>query len=191
MTNIRSQLVRWMSVVLAFAASATLSQAQTNAACTFSFFQVKGTISNPQGNHAFGVNSFATVVGEGETSMNVEKGFVRYSGGGTNFFSNLTFAARNDKGVSVGTYVPSGSSTAEGFMLNGSTLTAIRTPNRMGSMVPTRPESINGTASSVGMVIPAVRFMASNDLATEAMRRWIFPARRRRCPLESTTMEQS
>jgi probable HAF family extracellular repeat protein len=136
MTNIRLQLVRLVSVVLAFAASATLSQAQTNAACTFSFFQVKGTIANPQGNHAFGVNSFATVVGEGETSMNVEKGFVRYSGGGTNFFSNLTFAARNDKGVSVGTYVPSGSSTAAGFMLSGSTLTTIKDP---------QPNGIDGT----------------------------------------------
>src|SRR5581483_8240797 len=106
MRNMNFQLVRRISVVLALAASGALSQAQTNAACTFSFFKVNGTIANPQGNHAFGVNSFATVVGQGETSMNVDKGFVRFSNGGTSFFNNLTFAARNDNGVSVGTYVP-------------------------------------------------------------------------------------
>jgi hypothetical protein len=93
MTIKKFQSVRLLRVVLAFAASATLSQAQTNAACTFNFFQFKGTVANPQGNHAFGVNSFATVVGQGETSMNVEKGVVRFSNGGTSFFNNLTFSA--------------------------------------------------------------------------------------------------
>ena len=68
--------------------------------------------------------------------MNVYKGFVRYSNGGTNYFNNLTFAARNDKGISVGTYVPSGSGTAEGFMLSGSTVTPIKDPN---------PNGIDGT----------------------------------------------
>lgn len=139
MASKKFQLVRLICVVLAFAASATLSQAQTNASCTFSFFQVKGTIANPQGNNAYGVNSYATVVGQGETSMNVEKGFVRFSNGGTSFFNNLTFAARNDNGVSVGTYVPSGASTAEGFMLNGSTLTPIKDP---------QPNGIDGTHAS-------------------------------------------
>lgn len=136
MTIEKFQSVRLLGLVLAFAASATLSQAQTNAACTFNFFEFEGTVANPQGNHAFGVNSFATVVGQGETSMNVEKGVVRFSNGGTSFFNNLTFAARNDKGISVGTFVPSGSSTVEGFMLNGSTLTPIKDPN---------PNGIDGT----------------------------------------------
>jgi hypothetical protein len=105
--------------MLVLSAFIALAQAQSNAACTFTFFQLSGTISNPQGNHAFGVNSYATVVGEGETSNNVEKGFIRYSSGSTSYFSNLTFTGRNDNGVSIGNYVPSGSSTAEGFMLKG------------------------------------------------------------------------
>lgn len=147
MTSKRSQFVRLMGVVLAFAASATLSQAQTNAACTFSYFQLSGT--NPQGDRAFGVNSYATVVGEAETSMNVYKGFVRYSNGGTNYFSNLQFAARNDNGVSVGTFVPSGSSTAEGFMLSGSTVTPIKDPNPNG-IDGTHATGINKFTSIVG-----------------------------------------
>jgi hypothetical protein len=149
MRSKNSQLVRWIGLVLAIAASAILSQAQTNAVCTFSFFQVKGTVANPQGNHAFGVNSFATVVGTGETSMNVNKGFVRFSNGGTSFFNNLTFAARNDNGVNVGTFVPSGSSTAEGFMLNGSTLTPIKDPNPNG-IDGTHATGINKFTSIVG-----------------------------------------
>jgi hypothetical protein len=123
----KSQLLRFLGAILVLAVPGALAQAQTNAACTFTFFQLSGTVANPQGNHAFGVNSYATVVGEGETSNNVEKGFIRYSNGSTSYYSNLMFAARNDNGVNVGTYTPSGS-TPEGFMLKGSTLTTIKDP---------------------------------------------------------------
>lgn len=148
MRNTMSQI--GLSCAIFFVAlSVATSQAQTNATCTFSLFQLSGTISNPQGNHANGVNSYGTVVGQGETSNNVEKGFVRYSGGGVSYWGNLNFSARNDNGVSVGSYVPAGSNTAEGFMLSGSTLTTIREP-QSASPYGTNAAGINKFNSIVG-----------------------------------------
>lgn len=132
MLRIRALFGVLSAMTLLFVGSVAVSQAQSNATCTFSLFQLRGTISNPQGNHTNGVNSYGTVVGQGETSMNVEKGFIRYSGGSVSYWSNLDLAARNDSGVSVGTYVPAGSSTAAGFMLSGSTLTTIKDPRAAG-----------------------------------------------------------
>jgi hypothetical protein len=142
------------AAIMVLIASGALSEAQSSASCTFNLFQVNGTIANPQGNHAFGVNSYGTVVGQGETSTNVEKGFIRYSSGSVSYWSNLTFAARSDSGVSVGIYVPSGSSTAEGFMLSGSTLTTIKHP-QSAPPYGTQARGINKWKTIVGWYVDA------------------------------------
>jgi hypothetical protein len=114
----KSRQIALAGSVFLLVVSGATSQAQMNATCTFSYFQLSGTVSNPQGNHANGVNSYGTVVGQGETS-------------------------------SVGSYVPAGSSTAEGFMLSGSTLTTIKEP-QSASPYGTNAAGINKFNSIVG-----------------------------------------
>jgi hypothetical protein len=145
----KSRQIALAGSVFLLVVSGATSQAQMNATCTFSYFQLSGTVSNPQGNHANGVNSYGTVVGQGETSSNVEKGFIRYPSGRVSYWSKLNFSARNDIGVSVGSYVPAGSSTAEGFMLSGSTLTTIKEP-QSASPYGTNAAGINKFNSIVG-----------------------------------------
>ena len=113
--------MKQLQVTLVFALFtlvASLSYSQTQATCTFNLFQTPGQVN--------GVNDFGTTVGQ--ESATPQQGFIRYSGGGFFYFTanialGTAFMARNDSGVSVGTYTTqgSGSNTTKGFILKGLT----------------------------------------------------------------------
>jgi hypothetical protein len=82
-----------------------------------------------------GINSSSTVVGSAVFAHAPTQGFARYADGSLRFFlipnSLFTnFTARNNHGVTVGTYALIGTVTMKGFMLDGSTLTSISFPKR-------------------------------------------------------------
>lgn len=143
MSSLRSVLF----LLAIFLPLAAVSHAQSKASCTFTRFTLSNSV--PQG-----VNSYSTVVGKLlESNGSASKGFTRFSGGGTNYFSapgvNYSyFTARSDNGVNVGVYGDAGG-TFEGFLLNGSTFTKISDPNS-GSPYGTRTTGINKSNTIVG-----------------------------------------
>lgn len=128
------------------------AQAQVPATCTFDLFKLNPA-GAPSGTPASistvnGVNRWGTTVGNAGDSG----GFVRYSGGHVQYFPlgqyGTYFNARNDAGVTVGWYTD-GSYRNDGFMLQGSTITAISDP--AGSS--TEPTGINKWNSVVGQYL--------------------------------------
>ena len=141
MSYSRSQLTFAVALILC---SATLVYSQNPATCTFNLFQAPGLIN--------GVNDFRTTVGQ--RSSIPQQGFIRYSGGGVFYFTApnaafTSFMARNDGGVSVGSYSSQASSTmARGFILQGlTTFTSFTHPK---SVLGTRFTGINKYNSIVG-----------------------------------------
>ncbi len=127
-----------------FLMMATVSQAQTQASCTFKLF--KPPIF-------YGVNDWGTVVGVvGAPAVAA----IRYSNGSISYylpsgaFSSF-FTARNDNGVTVGIYFASGTGTGHAFMLKGSTLIQIDDPKAVPSS--TLPFGINKYNSVVGVYV--------------------------------------
>ena len=133
-------------------ASIPICQAQKSASCKFQLFQLPGTQQN--GNQAFAINRYGTVVGEASPNNKPVQGFTRSSNGDVKFLlaPNSTwsmFTGINDNGVSVGNYTANGSNTAEGFMWKGSTFTPIVDPDS-GSPYGTRATGINKWNTVVG-----------------------------------------
>jgi probable HAF family extracellular repeat protein len=131
---------RFTAVALAALISACLTlpplaKAQAQASCTFKIFQLNPSDPNNPGTEPNGVNDFASVVGAAvnpPANTVIQKAFVRFSGGGVNYFSppdsiSAQFYARNNNGVTVGDYADS-SFHPHAFMLQGSTLTPIVDP---------------------------------------------------------------
>jgi probable HAF family extracellular repeat protein len=127
-----------------------MARAQIQASCTFKVFPFNFTVRSGETN----VNDWGTVVGEainpGKTPP-YTKAFVRYSGGGTSYFSapgalTTKFNARNNKGVSVGEYSDA-SNQYFGFMLQGPTFIPIEYPGKTSGL---RPNGINKFGSIVG-----------------------------------------
>jgi hypothetical protein len=132
-----------VSLILICVAAVPIAQAQVQqASCTFNLFLLdRSSPSNPSfsGGIGTGVNDWKTVVGEADFNYTqtppFSKGFAHYFGGGTIYYSapgavRTRFNARNNKGVSVGTYKDA-SFANHSFMLQQSTLTAIVHPNEM------------------------------------------------------------
>jgi hypothetical protein len=125
-------LALFLSACLTFA---PIANAQTQASCTFKIFQLNPSDPSNPGTEPNGVNDFASVVGEAVNpgaSTVVEKAFVRFSGGGVNYFSpsgsiSTRFFARNNNGVTVGDFADS-SFHLHAFMLQGATQTPIVDP---------------------------------------------------------------
>ena len=125
-----------------FLCSATFAYSQTKASCTFSLFQAPGLVN--------GVNDFRTTVGQ--SSSNPARGFIRYSGGAVSYFTapnaaSTNFTGRNNGGVSVGFYTTQGTTSAKGFILQGSTFTSFTHPKAVRG---TTLSGINKYNSSVG-----------------------------------------
>jgi hypothetical protein len=150
-----SRLAR-SAVVFCCASLSVLLQAQVQqGTCSFSHFN----INNVPGAVFFdvsGINSWSTVVGSASFAHAPTQGFARYADGSLRFFyipnSLFTnFTARNNRGVTVGTYAPIGTVTMKGFMLDGSTFTSISFPKRgpRGTFV----EGINKWNTTVGSYI--------------------------------------
>src|SRR5579872_2143942 len=70
------------SLTLLFA-SVPICQAQKSAACKFQLFQLPGTQQN--GNQAFAINRYGTVVGEASPNNKPVQGFTRSSNGDVKF----------------------------------------------------------------------------------------------------------
>jgi hypothetical protein len=137
MTQLRVQFGVALAVLLL---TTSLSYSQTQATCTFTLFQAPGQVS--------GVNDFRTTVGQ--NSSNIQQGFIHYAGGGVSFFSapnsqSTGFAARNDSGVSVGSYGPNGTTAGKGFILQGSTFTSFSHPKAVWGTALTGINKYNST----------------------------------------------
>ncbi len=108
-----------LSILLA---TASLAGAQTQASCSFTFFQISfkaGLQLTP-----FGINDFATVVGAvNDPNQQFQTGFIRWANGGVNSFADPNgpslFYARNDKGVSLGL------NSRNAIILSGASVTPI------------------------------------------------------------------
>lgn len=131
-----------LTVASAFVFLVSLSYSQTQATCSFKFFQTPGTVN--------GVNDYGTTVGE----ANLPRAFIRYSNGGISYFTApnaaaTTLTARNDSGVSTGFYSTQGaaSNIAKGFILHGSTFTSFVHPKAVWG---TELTGINKYNSTVG-----------------------------------------
>ena len=125
--------------ILICVAAVPITQAQVQqASCTFKLFLLeRSSPSNPRFDSGTGVNDWKTVVGEADDSYTqtppFSKAFAHFFGGGTTYYSapgavRTRFNARNNHGVSVGTYKDA-SFADHSFMLQQSTLTAIVHPN--------------------------------------------------------------
>ena len=141
MTQLR---VRFALAICLVAFTVTLSYPQTQATCTFTLFQAPGQVN--------GVNDFHTTVGQ--SSSNIQLGFIHFSGGNVSYFSPPNAAAtslnaRNDGGVSVGFYSTQGSTStiSKGVIVTGSTFTSFTHPK---SVLGTRLTGINKYNSTVG-----------------------------------------
>lgn len=122
---------RFAAILLCFSAASIAQAQKQQAVCTFNPFTLPGT----QGFSVSGVNSYGTVVGSAYFTNAASQGFVRYAGGGVKYYlvpNSLftSFTARNDNGVSIGTYALIGTVTVKSFILNGSTFTSISFPQR-------------------------------------------------------------
>ncbi len=144
--------------MLLIVTSATV-EAQSQASCTFKFFQLNS--SNSPTFEANGVNDYQTVVGRVFTSP--AKGFIRYSGGGVSYFAapnsvTTSFLARNNSGINVGFYSTQGanSNVSKGFILQGSTFTSFVHPK--AAVWGTGFTGINKYNISVGWYLDSVEF---------------------------------
>ena len=144
-------------ILICFAA-VPIAQAQVQqATCTFKLFLLdRSSPSNPDFDGATGVNDWKTVVGEASDTFAqtppFSTAFAHFFGGGTTYYSvpgaiRTRFNARNNKGVSVGTYRDA-SAADHSFMLQQSTLTAIVHPNERPNT--TTVTGINKFSTTVG-----------------------------------------
>ena len=93
-------------------------QAQTQAACTFSFFSPSTPFKLPDGTPVFirprGINDFGTIVGTSSTRP--FHGLIRWANGAVTHVKGTShLAARNDHGTSVGSDL-----NVDGISVNGS-----------------------------------------------------------------------
>jgi len=138
-----------LSVLSILIVTSSTVEAQSQASCTFKFFQLDSSNTPFEAN---GVNDYQTVVGQVFTSTS--KGFIRYSGGGVSYFAapnsaTTSFLARNDSGINVGFYSTQGanSNISKGFILQGSTFTSFVHPKAVWG---TALSGINKYNSTVG-----------------------------------------
>ena len=86
-----------LGLVLSVGLAASISQAEEQASCTFTFFKIdfpNSLLLTPEG-----INDFGTVVGS--TTKNTA--FIRWANGGLTYFNDLTeLVNRNDSGLSAG-----------------------------------------------------------------------------------------
>ncbi len=138
----RSSFGSCLSMMCVVLAAALSGFAQTQASCTFKYF------NPPTGYSAvfpFGINDFNTVVGwvQNQTGSNL-KGLIRYSGGATTVYSFPNSAwtvlnRRNKNGVSVGAFGPTSSAMlppgagAKGFILSSTNWLIVTYPHAVST----------------------------------------------------------
>lgn len=171
---------------------ATLSaQSQTKASCNFKLFPLPQDIAASSPN---GINDYGTVVGLAVDSGGGERGFTRSPAAAINYYSApnaeptyrsfTLFTDVNDAGVKIGNYaVNSTGAVQKGFMLSGSTLTAIAHPKSVdGTFV----NGINKWNSVVGYYLDPLHAKGFKRLSDGSFVTLNFPGRRIPGRLEST-----
>jgi hypothetical protein len=136
-----------LAICILLIAMSPISQAQTQASCTFHQFTLP---SNPQ-IFVKGVNDYGTVVGMADFGASASpqfRAFIHYSNGSTTYWvpSGATaseFGGRNNSGVTTGAYGDA-SGQWHAVLRKGSTTTPISTPNHGA------PAGINKYNSLVG-----------------------------------------
>ena len=124
------------------------SPAQSQAFCTFNYFQVFSSIgtSVPEG-----INSWGTIVGYVAETGNRSQGFARYSNGGANLYTApnstaTTIMRRSGTGVNAGFYTPKGTIYPKGFVASGSGFQSVVYPGATATYL----TGINKWSSIVG-----------------------------------------
>jgi len=137
--------LRFVLVLALAVSSASLVYSQNSATCTFNLFQTPGQVN--------GVNDFRTTVGQNGSIP--QQAFIRYSGGWFSYFTannaiGTAFMARNDSGITVGTYTArgTGSNTTKGIILQS--LTTFTSFSHPKSVWGTHLTGINKYNSTVG-----------------------------------------
>jgi len=153
MSRSNPSLLSRVSILCVVLATSSGGFGQAQASCTFKLFLLNPSSStNPFTTGVNGVNDFGTTVGQANFG-NTARGFIRYSGGGVVYFDapnslGTTFYARNNNGVTVGSYRADPlTAVSYGFLLNGSMVTTIIHPNAVGSTIAT---GLNKFQSVVG-----------------------------------------
>lgn len=108
-----------------------VTQAQSQAACTFKFFSTKTNITASNGSPVFlqpvGIDDFSTIVGGGDRISGGPLGLVRWANGGIVHVSGTkALVARNDQGTMLGDVRVN--STWQGVLVNGPTSSPTFTP---------------------------------------------------------------
>jgi hypothetical protein len=132
---------------LIFLVTGSVAHAQTQASCSFKFFQISfktGLQLTP-----FGINDFATVVGAtNDPNQQFQTGFIRWANGGVNSFADPNgpslLYARNDKGISIGL------NSRNAIILTGANVTPISLTIGATTYTAVQGFGINGWGSIVG-----------------------------------------
>jgi len=141
-----------VTVSVSLSAVANAQGQVQQATCTFNYFLLNPADPNNPTGYVQSVNDWGTVVGIADFGA-TSKAFTHYSGGGLSYWLpsgavSSGFVARNNKGVSAGSYSDS-SGQSHAFLLKGSTVTAIVDPK--ASPGSTIIHGINNWNSVVGV----------------------------------------
>ena len=145
--------------IAALAASCLLvpvSEAQTQATCTFNYFQINPANNDEPETHPMGINSYGSVVGQAIEDSNTfpPRGFTRFSNGSVSYVNptgsiSAELSDRNDSGAMVGDY-STHAPYRTSFLLQGSTMTTISHPGADAALGGTLVRGINKYNNIVG-----------------------------------------
>jgi hypothetical protein len=144
---------RILAIAVLVAAFSIVSQAQKQASCTFSLFQLNPSNPLNPSTQPNGVTDKGTVVGQASFQSTPAEGFIRYSDGTVAYFGAPNAAAtyftdRNVHAISIGNYSTNNDPTLrKGFMLNGTVFTPIVEPK---AVIGTSLQGINKWNTIVG-----------------------------------------
>ena len=141
-----------MAGIFFLLSSAALINAQTQASCTFTTFNLRSqTTTGIRTLEPGGINDYRTVVGSADNSNGLSQGFTRWSNGGLTFYTakrsatavDTFFSDRNNNGVTIGF-------AGTPFSLRGATFTPLVL--RIGTTTQTMfaPVRINNWGTIVG-----------------------------------------
>ncbi len=132
------------------------SQAQTQATCTFNYFQLNPANGDEPETHPLGINSYGSVVGQAiEDSGSIPpRGFTRFSNGSVSYVNpagsvSAELSDRNDSGAMVGDY-STNPPYRTSFLQQGSTMTTISHPGADAALGGTLVRGINRYNNIVG-----------------------------------------
>ncbi len=140
------------------------SHAQTQATCSFNYFQINPANNDQPETHPLGINSYGSVVGQAidDTGTYPPRGFTRFSNGSVNYVNptgsiSAELSDRNDSGAMVGDYSTKAPYRTS-FLLQGSTMTTIAHPGADAAMGGTLVRGVNKYNNIVGYYFDSHEF---------------------------------